>query len=630
MVETAIMQSVPLLTISKPEERQNDFYMPSTTKLYAPLVGLGIIKFEREASLLSNKQVKDVTDFYSDVVITALGILKEKGYEIGVPPKTKKELLDLCTEILSIVWSKFDYRFQDEILFVDSLFNKGSKKKELDCDTSSFLVADLLNQFKISSKLVEVQTGTAIHALLNVGQPGMQFYLETTSGKKGLEVNTYNSLAALKKNYKNYCGEGIFSDKNFITCAARAIEKLNHNDYTGAIADFNESIRRNPFSNSTYACRADAKFKIKDYSGAVSDYTEAIRLGPSDLKLYTADLYFLRGDAKAAIGDNQGAVADYERAIELTNQVNEKYKNNEPADKILADILAENLAYAHYRFAELLYKMKDYDYAIYEYISSTLGSEKYSSAGYCGWGKSLVQLKDYRGALSWLETSLRYDQNNAEAYYYRGFSKYQLKDIKGAMADYRVAAGLYTKNGNKKYAQKDYQGAIADYDMAIRLDSDNADLYARRGNAKFKLKDYRGATADYIKASDLYASSGNLKYRLKDYKASITEYNKAINFNKKNAQAYLGRANAKYALENYQGAIKDYESAFGFKLGNAQAYFNCGNAYYELAKKGTHDVKNVEKAVADYNEALKLDPKNEWRYRNAMSKAQWLIIGVYK
>ena len=98
--------------------------------------------------------------------------------------------------------------------------------------------------------------------------------------------------------------------------------------------------------------------------------------------------------------------------------------------------------------------------------------------------------------------------------------------------------------------------------------SQTAKDYNNSGNAKHDLKDYKGAIADYNKAikinpkdSEAYYFRGVAKYRQQDYKAAIADYSKAIELDPKNDKAYHFRGIAKGALGDYRGAIQDYNKA---------------------------------------------------------------------
>jgi tetratricopeptide (TPR) repeat protein len=90
---------------------------------------------------------------------------------------------------------------------------------------------------------------------------------------------------------------------------------------------------------------------------------------------------------------------------------------------------------------------------------------------------SLVALMNtIAGSIKFQENNAELDPNNANAYYKRGNSKFDLKD---------------------------YNGAIADYTKAIELDPNNANAYYKRGVSKAYFKDYDNACKDVKKAQSM-------------------------------------------------------------------------------------------------------------------------------
>ena len=65
----------------------------------------------------------------------------------------------------------------------------------------------------------------------------------------------------------------------------------------------------------------------------------------------------------------------------------------------------------------------------------------------------------------------------------------------------------YYNKGISKFNIKDYKGAIADYNQAIQLKPDYAEAYNNRGSAKNDLQDKNGACLDWSKAGELGLSS---------------------------------------------------------------------------------------------------------------------------
>ena len=64
-------------------------------------------------------------------------------------------------------------------------------------------------------------------------------------------------------------------------------------------------------------------------------------------------------------------------------------------------------------------------------------------------------------------------------------------------------AKTYTDRGFAKLNLRDYRGAIADYSRAIEFKRDYAEAYHERGNAKSELGDHDGAEADRKQAIEL-------------------------------------------------------------------------------------------------------------------------------
>jgi tetratricopeptide (TPR) repeat protein len=56
---------------------------------------------------------------------------------------------------------------------------------------------------------------------------------------------------------------------------------------------------------------------------------------------------------------------------------------------------------------------------------------------------------------------------------------------------------------------KDYNGAILDFNAVIKLETSNADAYYFRGNAKEELKKFKSALDDYGKAIHVNATNSN-------------------------------------------------------------------------------------------------------------------------
>ena len=169
--------------------------------------------------------------------------------------------------------------------------------------------------------------------------------------------------------------------------------------------------------------------------------------------------------------------------------------------------------------------------------------------------------------------------------------KYRNEALKAAN---KAKAYSFFINGNILSKEGKFDEAIIEYTRAIKLFGKNnpnyAEAYYNRGFAKDDKGDYDGAIADYTKAIELKPGF---------------------------ADAYSNRGVAKYEIGDYDGAIADYTKAIELYTDDedkAAAYHNRGVA---KSKKGENAEKNEEKrkwyeeAIADFKEAIRLNPNNE-------------------
>ena len=254
-----------------------------------------------------------------------------------------------------------------------------------------------------------------------------------------------------------------------------AFRKQNKGDYRGAIADYNETIRLKPDYSLAYYNRALAKSSLNDNQGAIADYnraieinrnwgarsladaytgrglikynlgnkqgslndwSEAIRLNP-DYSL----VYYNRALAKSDLGDNQGAIYDYDEAL----RINRNWVSRTPADAYTGRGLA------NYNLGNKQGSIDDWNEAVrlkpdYSLAHFNLGSAK-------------SDLGDYQGAISAYNAAIRINRNwvsrtLADAYYSRGYAKYQIEEKRGALRDFQKAAQLFRDQGNTVWYQK--------------------------------------------------------------------------------------------------------------------------------------------------------------------------------
>src|SRR5205809_4655973 len=197
--------------------------------------------------------------------------------------------------------------------------------------------------------------------------------------------------------------------------------------------------------------------------------------------------------------------------------------------------------------------------------------------------------------------------------------------------------GDLVNRGIEKAKNGDLDGAIADFDRAIQRDPKDDAPYFNRAQAKSLKKDTAGAVADYTKAIELgstnpaaYNNRGNARVENKDRDGAIADYTRAIELKPDYARAYYNRAVTKKDKGDAAGAAADFKRArqldpqlvseessadsidHGIAKGNekespasagtVEDFFNRAGA-----KKAVGD---LDGAIADYDRAIQLDPKD--------------------
>ena len=90
------------------------------------------------------------------------------------------------------------------------------------------------------------------------------------------------------------------------------IDKLEMEDYEGAISDFTIVIEEDPYDKELYYYRGFAYNKIEQFDSAEIDLSNAIYLD-----YYYIDAYFQRGIARINLGDTKSAIIDFHAADSL-------------------------------------------------------------------------------------------------------------------------------------------------------------------------------------------------------------------------------------------------------------------------------------------------------------------------
>jgi tetratricopeptide (TPR) repeat protein len=171
-----------------------------------------------------------------------------------------------------------------------------------------------------------------------------------------------------------------------------------------------------------------------------------------------------------------------------------------------------------------------------------------------------------------------------------------------------------------------YDRAIAAYSEALRHDAENARAYNNRGYAWYQKGQKDKAVADYsaaLRRQPEYVQALNNRglalIDLGKVDEAIADFTKSLEINPLELAALLGRALAYKAKKEELKAIRDYDTAIGIFKNNR----NTRALVYLLANRGSswREKGEYDKAVADLNEALRIDPKNTFA-RNELGRVR--------
>lgn len=184
----------------------------------------------------------------------------------------------------------------------------------------------------------------------------------------GIPINTFVELAP-----KAYAEQGK--------------EKLQRQNYQGAIADFSQGLRFNQNSADVFNGLAYANFAQKNYRASLENAIKAIQNNPQ-----LAEAYRIRGASNAQLGNHKEAIADFDRAIQINSNFADAYGLR---------------------------------------------------------GVSRAQIKDYIGANSDIAQAIRLAPNSAVGYNRRSEVRRIVGDSEGANEDAQKAASLDGSSGNE-------------------------------------------------------------------------------------------------------------------------------------------------------------------------------------
>jgi len=146
------------------------------------------------------------------------------------------------------------------------------------------------------------------------------------------------------------------------------------------------------------------------------------------------------------------------------------------------------------------------------------------------------------------------------------------------------------------------------WDETWQADYAQAVLLTREGGAEDARRLCREMDRNYPQRLEILLLAARVEKTLGDYERAENLASRAIDVARSEVDAYTIRASARYQLKHWKSAIADYSEAIRLDPKHALGYYNRGHVKEDL---GDH-----QGAIADYSEAIRLDPNDANAYTN--------------
>ncbi|MDE6265765.1 MAG: tetratricopeptide repeat protein [Muribaculaceae bacterium] len=238
-------------------------------------------------------------------------------------------------------------------------------------------------------------------------------------------------------------------------------------------------------------------------------------------------------------------------------------------------------------------------------------------------GQNALYFEDYMLSIQYFNQVIKAKPYLAQPYFFRSIAKLNLEDFKGAEADATEAiernpfiTDAYEVRGVARQNLGRYAESVKDYDKALELLPYNRGLMLNKALAEQDMEDYEASRKTFTALLDKYPNYDNayvgrarLNILTGDTVAALADLDRATSLNKNLVNAYVLRADISIKKEqNYEQALADMNEAIKLQPRFAGFFINRAFLRYHL--------DDYFGAMADYDYAIGLDPTNNVAYFN--------------
>ncbi len=182
--------------------------------------------------------------------------------------------------------------------------------------------------------------------------------------------------------------------------------------------------------------------------------------------------------------------------------------------------------------------------------------------------------------------------------------------LKTAPGQFKVHDNL----GYEYWKSEQYDKALEHFNKAIAINpaypgvyNNRGGMYADEGKHELAIKDFKRALSLRPNYVEPFYNLGKVYYDMEQLNTALSYYSKAIAIDQTYAEAFNNRGNVYGEMERYQEALEDFNSALQYEQ-KAHTYYHRAFTYKKMG--------NIAAAIADYTQAIELDPAYAEAYNN--------------
>ncbi len=259
-----------------------------------------------------------------------------------------------------------------------------------------------------------------------------------------------------------------------------------------AIAAFQKAIWSQPNYVDAWHYRGNIQLQLKQYLEAVNSFKQATKIQPDRI-----ESWYQLGNAQFTMKQYSEAIYSYEKAL----QNNPDY---------LWVLYKKGLAHRH---------LNQHSQARETYRITSEKARNVDSTDAKLWhnlGKELHNFQDNRRAAMALEKALKYDPENFDACYLRGYILYHLGEYEGALDALNIAVKLEPQSteavrykGLTQFALGHPRAAAKTYGQFLRKRPDSPDVLIEQGKVLMEIQECDRATISFKKARTIEPSGSS-------------------------------------------------------------------------------------------------------------------------